>query len=552
MRIDTLFLNGNVLTVDDRQPRAEALAVLGDRVVAVGDSETLRDDVTAGRVVDLQGKTVVPGFHDAHNHMVFFGRSLEELGLQSPGVSRVEQIYDLVAAEAARRPAGSWIVGAGYDQNRLAGRAHPTAAALDRVAPDHLVWLRHTSGHMCVVNGPVLDRIGFGGPDPVALPEGAVVVRGPDGTPTGLLQERAQDLVRDLVYPYPQDEIVAAIERAGRRYLEEGITSCQEAGIGAGLVGWSPLELAAYQRARTEGRLPVRVTLMVGAEALHDVARHHSDVDGYALDLGIHSGLGDETLRIGPVKTFADGSLIGRTAAMVDDFADDPGNRGHLQMAPERLREILLRAHRSGWQLATHAIGDRAVGAVLDIYEEALRTHPRPDHRHRIEHCAVASPEQVDRIVRLGVIPVPQGRFVTELGDAMLAALGPERGRWCYRQRSFLDRGVPLPGSSDRPVVQGAPLLGLHDLVNTTTASGAPYNPQEALTAEQALRCYTLGSAFAAFEEHRKGSLEPGKLADFTVLSDDITAVPAETIRELSVLATVVGGEVRHDALGLG
>jgi predicted amidohydrolase YtcJ len=291
---------------------------------------------------------------------------------------------------------------------------------------------------------------------------------------------------------------------------------------------------------------------MIAAEALHDLAHAAADGDGFGLDLGIRTGWGDDWLRIGAVKVFSDGSLIGRTAAMCDHFAGDPGNRGFFQMDVERLRRLITRAHRAGWQVATHAIGDRAVATVLDIYAEALAAHPRADHRHRIEHCGVCRPDDVRRLAALGVIPVPQGRFISEIGDGMLDALGPERSAWCYRQRSFLEAGLAVPGSSDRPVVQGAPLLGIHDMVNQRAASGRPFNPSEALTAEEAIRCYTLHSASAAFRERDLGSLERGKLADLAVLSADPTAIAAPEIARIDVLATVVGGAVAHDSMGLG
>ncbi len=547
MRVDTVWRGGNLLTLDPARPRATALAVLGDRIVAVGDDHDL-DGLTPDRTVDLGGATVVPGFADAHDHCVFFGMSLAELPLSTPPVQRLADVYDAVAAAARDLPPGSWVVGAGYDQNRLAERRHPTAQELDAVAPAHRVWLRHTSGHMAVVNGAVLAQIGIDGAE---VPAGGQVERDAAGRPTGLLLETAQSLVRDLVYPYSLDDITGAIDRATRHYLTEGITSAQEAGIGAGLVAWSPRELAAYTAARASGRLHVRTTLMVAADALHETGGSADDLTTFGLDLGIATGLGDETLKIGPLKIFSDGSMLGRTAAMTAPFADDPGNAGFLQRDPDELRELVLRAHRGGWQIATHAIGDLAVATALDCYEHALRDLPRADHRHRIEHCGVVGEADLDRIARLGVIPVPQGRFVNELGDGMAAALGPERVLQAYRQRSFLERGIPLPGSSDRPVVQGAPLLGIADLVLRRTAGGAEFGPGEALTPMQALHAWTLGSAHAAFEEHRTGSLVPGKLADLAVLSDDLTAVDPEQIASLQVLATVVGGEVRHD-VGLG
>lgn len=222
--------------------------------------------------------------------------------------------------------------------------------------------------------------------------------------------------------------------------------------------------MAAFQEAVRQGLLLQRATLMPGSPNLHDVG-----ADQLGLDLGIGTGLGDERLRIGPVKLFSDGSLIGRTAAMCCDYQEDPGNRGLLQEDAEALRAFILRAHASGWQIATHAIGDHAVEVILNAYEEAQARHPRPDARHRIEHCAVTDDAQVARIARLGVIPVPQGRFVSELGDGMLAALGPERSRGCYRQRSFLDAGIILPGSSDCPVADGARCSA-----STTWSTSAP------------------------------------------------------------------------------
>ncbi|HEX8868349.1 MAG TPA: amidohydrolase, partial [Lentzea sp.] len=398
------------------------------------------------------------------------------------------------------------------------------------------VWIKHTSGHMCVVNTPVLEELGIS--DHAVEVSGGAVVTDSDGRPAGLLQEQAQQLVNRLVLPYPVDTLVDAIDRAGRVYLSEGITSCVEAGIGGGWIGKSPVELEAYHRAREQGKLHVRVELMIAADALHPVTEL-----GLGLDLGIRTGFGDDWLRIGPTKIFSDGSLIGRSAAMCHDFADTPGNHGYLQGSADELREQIIAAHRGGWRVATHAIGDAAIDLVLDAYEEAQRIDPRPDVRHRVEHFGVSRPDQVSRAVALGVIAVPQGRFVNEIGDGMLSALGPDRSKWAYRQRSLLDAGMVVPGSSDRPVVRGTPLLGMHDLVHQTTSSGAPFNRAEALTGLEALRAYTFGSAYACKQERLKGTLTVGKLADLVVLSGN----PATTdrIKDIEVLRTMVGGEFR-------
>ena len=542
---DLALVNANVLTMDPdplARPRASAVTIAGGRIEALDVSPAGAD-----RVIDLRGATVLPGFHDAHNHMIGFGMSLAEVDLRSSAAGSLDELYAAVARRAETTAPGGWVVGSGYDQNKIG--AHPHRDALDRAAPGRRVWLRHTSGHMCVVNSLVLADLGLdmAGMD---LPGGRVATDA-DGRPVGLLEERAQLLVGSLVYPYPLAELTEAIGRAAAQYLREGITSCTEAGIGGGWVAHSPAELAAYQAARDQGNLGVRVELMAASEVLHSLGAHADDGLVAGLDLGISTGFGDDWLRLGAVKVFADGSLVGRTAALHEPYAGDGadgGGRGYLQADAAELQATIIAAHRSGWQVATHAIGDLAIDVVLDAYERALAEYPRRDPRHRIEHFAVVQPGQVARAAGLGVIAVPQGRFATELGDGMLAAVGPARHDWLYRQRSLLEAGMVLPGSSDRPVVAGAPLLGIGDMVNRRTASGAPFNPGEAITASQALHAYTRGSAYASRQEHVKGSIAPGMLADLVVLSEDPTAVSPERIAGVAVLATIVDGQCRYDA----
>lgn len=546
MHLDVIYRSGRLTTLDERRPTATSLGVLGGRIAGL-DEEL--DGATAGRVVDLGGAPVVPGFDDAHHHLSMRGQRLRELDLRASAVGSLDALYERVAARAAELPPGAWVRGNGYDQNKTG--SHPTRTALDRAAGGHPVWLQHCSGHMGVVSTAAFARMGF--PDLAAVPDvdGGEVGRDPDGTPNGLLAERAQELAFAVLRPMAFEDFVAGIALASEVAAAEGLTSVTEPGIGGGLVGNGPADLAAFAVARERGLLRQRATLMPSAPVLRDVGVFEGDRQWFGLDLGVRTGFGDEWLRVGPVKLFADGSLIGRTAAMCVDYADAPGNRGFLQQDAGELHDLIVRAHCFGWQVATHAIGDRAVDVVLDAYADAQRRLPRPDVRHRIEHCGVTSEEQVARIVELGVVPVSQGRFVTEIGDGMLDALGPQRSRMCYRQRSFIDAGAVLPGSSDCPVVDGAPLLGMHDLVNQRTASGRPFNTDEALTPAQALRAYTVGSAYAAHAELSKGTLSRGKLADFVVLSEDPLAVAPERIREIEVGATVVGGEVAHDAAGL-
>jgi len=539
---DLLITDASILTVNPEQPRASWMAVLGGSVLAVGTRP--EDAPTARRRVSLGGATVVPGFHDAHNHSVHYGKSLTSIDLRFPGVSTLDELYHHVRVAAARQPKGTWIFGENYDQNKLGG--HPQLEQLDRVAPDHFVRLGHSSRHMCFVNSRVLQELDI---DSAADPNGGRVDRAAAGRPTGLLLESAMELIRPLTWPTPLETMVDAIEAAHRQYLSEGLTAVQEAGVGQGLAGSSPTEAYAFQVARERGVLGVRTTLMpsfVGAEPI----RGAGGDDAFGFGLGMVSGFGDLWLRLGALKVFSDGSLIGRSAAMNQDYSDEPCNHGLLALGSGQLEETLLAAHRGGWQIATHAIGDRAVDEVLRVYARCLAQVPRKDHRHRIEHAGVASDAAVQRMADLGVIPNPQGRFIGELGDGMIRALGAERVSQCYRGQSFLKAGIELPGSSDRPVVDGAPLLAIHDMVNRLTDSGTEFAVHEALTPEQAVRAYTYGSAHATFLETDMGSLEPGKVADFAVLSDDLTRIEPERIREIEVLATFIDGRAVFDPSG--
>ncbi|MGH3586005.1 MAG: amidohydrolase [Pseudonocardia sp.] len=540
MRVDAIYDGGRFHTMDPARPKAQRVGVLGGRIV--GFDEEL-DGVDAARTVDLGGVCVVPGFNDAHHHLSLRGRRRRALDLRSHLVTSLEQLYAAVAAAAATLPADAWIHASGYNQNAIG--AHPLAERLDEVTGGRPIFIEHVSGHMGVANTAAFARAGFPGCAGVPDVDGGHVERGPDGRAVGLLQERAMPLVRRAFEPLPLDEIEANIAEGSRVALSEGLTSATEPGIGAiDGIGSSPIDLHAFQRAREAGALGVRMTLMPYVTTLHDFP----DVDDLrGLDLGLRTGFGDEWLRIGPVKILTDGSLIGRSAAMTCCYAGQEDNAGFMLFEPEEMAPVLVGAHVAGWQVAAHAIGDAAIGHVLDVFERAQRSHPRPDARHRIEHFGVADDELVARAAALGVIAVPQGRFVTELGDGMSEALGPERSEHCYRMRSLVEAGMVLPGSSDAPVVDGAPLLGIHDMVNRRTRSGRELAPRERLTVEQAVRAYTHGSAYAVREEHRKGTLVAGALADFTVLSENLLAVEPERISEIDVLATVVGGELAYE-----
>ncbi|GGP73848.1 hypothetical protein FHS33_004825 [Streptomyces calvus] len=542
--LDLILRNARIRTVDDQQPHAHTLGVLAGRIVGL---DATVEDLPARTVLDCGGATVVPGFGDAHNHMAWFGQSLTELDLST--ATTLSQVYDAVARRAAGLPADAWIIGSGYDDTVMGG--HPHRAELDRAAGGRPVWLKHRSGHMCAVGSEILRRAGVldGTAD---APEGGVVVRDGDGAPTGLLQERAQALVTDLVMPYPVADLADALGRAAEVYAAEGLTHVVEAGIGLGLIGRSPVEAAAYQLARERGTLRTRVELMVAADNLHALRAHADDGITTGIDLGLRSGFGDDRLRLGPMKIWLDGSLIGRTAAVSEPLCGHDHAGGVYQNSPEEMHRLVVEAHRAGWRVAAHAIGDSAVDLALDAFAEAQRVLPRPDVRHRVEHSGVVRPDQLDRYAELGAVPVPQPRFLYEVGDSMSAGLGPERTVWMYRHRSFLERGIRVPGSSDRPVAPGAPLLGMQSMVERLSRAGTVLAPDERVTAEQALRAYTIDAAWASHDEDRRGSITPGKYADFVILSDDPVLADSTRIGAIDVLATFVAGECVHGADALG
>ncbi len=544
MRIDTIIDNARITTVDPERPHASRLGLLGGRIVGF-DADL--DSVTADEHIDLGGAPVVPGFNDAHFHFSMVGLEMQQLDLAAEAAPTLDELYRRVETFAASKPEDAWIIGKGYDQNKIG--AHPDREVLDRIAGGRPVYLVHNSKHMAVANSEAFRRAGHADPDALEAPLGGDLGRRDDGTANGLLQEQAMLLVDHVLKPVAQEELVEALAAASQWCLRQGLTSATEPGVAGTMIGHGPADVRAYQTALERGLLHTRLTLMPYIDALHGIGPIGGG-DGWGIDLGIRTGLGDDRLRIGPVKVMSDGSLIGRTAAMCCDYHDTPGNAGFMQWDERELHELLVTAHVNGWQIAAHAIGDRALDVVLDAFDAGQASLPRANTRHRIEHVAVASDAQLERIARGGHVPVPQGRFISVLGDGFASALGDERLDLAYRMRSFVDAGVELPGSSDAPVVPGEPMRSLHDMVNRRSASGAPIGLREALTPAQALRAYTHGSAYAVHEEHRKGMLSRGRIADLVVLSDDIAAVAPERIGEIEVRATMIDGRFRYDAEG--
>jgi predicted amidohydrolase YtcJ len=513
--LDLRLVNANVVTMDPAHPAAREVGLWGGRIVGVDD---VVRDLPAREVVDLDGATVLPGFIDAHVHLSWAG--LEEGGASIVDCPNVDIALETIGAAAAARPEGEWVDVHGYDQRRL-GR-HLTAAELDRVSLGRKVFLIHQSGHACVVNSAVLGLLDVPHED-------------------GLLAESGMAAVRTLRRPYSIDELTAAIERAGRTCRFQGITAAAEAGIAGGLVSHSSVELAAYQALAESGRLPIRVQLMIAADLLHPVGAHPSDGIARGLDLGLRTGFGGDMLSIGALKVFTDGGMMARTAALTSPYVG-LDHAGDLFSDPELIHAYVGDAHRAGWQLAIHAIGDRAVDLALEALEKAQAEHPRPAARHRIEHAGLVRPDQLPRFTATQAMPVVQPNFLWYSGDDYSSIMGPDRATWLYRGKSFLDAGVRLVGSSDRPVTNGAPLRAIQFMVERLSSSGHPVGLNEAIPVEEALRAYTINAAYACHWENTLGSITPGKQADLVILADDPRKMDTSRIADVSVLTTLVAG----------
>lgn len=529
----TLYLNAIFHTMDPATPRAEAMLVQGDRIAAVGSRQEVEAAARWGvRSVDLEGRTVVPGFDDCHCHILSFGLDLERLDVSPEAVRTIEDIKRAVAEKSQAAAEGEWILGRGYNQNVLAERRHPNRRDLDEVSGGRPVVLWHTSGHALTCNSAALQAAGVTAH--TETPPGGEIEREADGRPNGVLKESAMDLVDEAV-PVPSQQLATdAVLRAMQVMASQGITSASDAATGQHASVDDAI--TAYRRALESGKLAGRITLM---PQIGYVAPPGSE--GVRAPDSFDTGDQPLWLRIGPTKIFSDGALTTRTAAVRHPFADSD-NHGILIWERETLADMIRRANGAGWQIGTHAIGDRAIELVLDCYEQALRERPRDDHRHRIEHCMLLDRSLGQRIRQLGVIPTIQPGFMSRLGDGYIAALGRERAAQLMPMRLFIDLGIPVGFSSDRPVIPGLPLQGVRAAVERRTPDGVTLGPEHTVSALDAIRLYTAGSAYATHSERDRGALRPSFLADFTVLSRDPATTPAEEFGEIQVTMTVVGG----------
>ncbi len=526
-RAELVVVNARVYTADDARPLVDAFAVRDGKVTFVGSNREAR--ALAGpttRVVDLGGRTVVPGMVDAHAHYGGLAQKLSTVDLV--GVTSYEELIARVVARAATVPKGTWVQGRGWDQNRFADGQFPTHEQLSAAVPDHPVNLVRVDGHAALVNTAAMRAASL--TSGTADPDGGRILKGDNGQPTGVLIDRAQGLVSRVIPAVSRAETRQSLLDAQQEMHRWGLTGVHDAGANREMID-------LYEDMAKAGELDLRLYAMISDNAA-DIAHY--------FEVGPRSSLYNSRLWVRSIKLYSDGALGSRGAALLEPYSDDPTNSGLLVSPPEHIADVAEQGLRNGFQINSHSIGDRGNRVVLDAYQAALDKRPTADHRFRIEHAQILHYSDIPRFAELGVIPSMQASHQTS--DMYWAGkrLGPERLLGAYAWRSLLNTGVIIPNGSDFPVEFVNPLISFHAAISRQDANDYPVGgwlPDQRMTREEALKGMTLWPAWSAFQEQELGSLTVGKHADFVVLDQDIMRVAPELVLDTQVLSTWVGGK---------
>ncbi len=530
---DLIITNAKIWTVDKSLPTAQAVAVLGDRIVAVGSNT----EVDAWRaphthVIDAGGKLLLPGFNDAHVHFVSGGMQLDNIQLND--ATTPEEFARRIGERARVTAKGEWIVGGNWDETKWNPPNMPTKELIDAVTPDTPVFVSRYDGHMGLANSVALRLAGITAKIPD--PPGGTIVRDAQGNPTGALKDAATDYIDKVIPPLTHDQRLKIVKRALAHAASVGVTSVQH------MVA-SNEDIAVYSELLQRDELTTRIYVAPSITHVDDLAK-----------LGIGHAFGGPYLRIGALKAFADGSLGSGTAYFYEPFLNQGNNRGLLsdEMQPISLmRDRYMKADAAGLQICTHAIGDEGISTILDLYSEVIKKHGEADRRLRIEHAQHMAAKDFERFAQLHVIASVQPYHAIDDGRFAESHIGHDRASRTYAFRTFLDHGVRLAFGTDWEVAPLDPLLTVYAAVTRATLDGKNPNgwfPEQKLSVAEAIEAYTMGSAYAEFQEKEKGSITPGKLADMVLLSDDIFSIVPEKIREVRVLKTFVGGRLVFDA----
>jgi predicted amidohydrolase YtcJ len=527
LKPELILFNGNIHTMDPANPHAQAVAILGGKFFAVGTNDEIKNlPSTSTARIDLAGRTVVPGFIDAHLHTASTGlRHLKEVNCDLRSISAIQAA---LRERAAKTPKGEWVVGFMYDDTKTAEGRPLTKADLDAAVPDHPVVVNHRGGHTNYVNSKAMELADVNEKTPD--PQGGKFERGPDGKLTGRIEEQASARFRAKI----RDVATRADRREGvkliaKMIVKSGITSVHDP-------QGSTDDLIAYQDAYDAGDLSIRVYQFLAANYIPRM-----------IAAGVKSGLGNDWVRVGAMKMVADGSISERTAWVSEPYVGRPNDHGIQVRTEEQLYHDAKPAHDAGWQIGTHGNGDLAIDVVLRVYARLQKENPRPDPRFRIEHCTVINPDLVRRIKAQGVIPTPFSSYVYYHGEKM-KEYGAERLNSMFALRSFLDAGIPATMSSDYGPGPFEPMMFLQSSVTRTDIKGNVWGPKQRISVEEALRVATMNGAHASFDEKIKGSIEPGKLADLAVLGRDPLQEDPSTLVSIPIERTMVGGRWMYES----
>lgn len=526
---DLIVHDAHIVTMDADFPSVSALAIRDGRILASGDEQDIVACASQRTLlVDLHGATVLPGLIDIHTHSMEWAKGIlrNQLDVTYPNVHSVTEIVAQVKERASHTAKGLWITGAGWDDSKLSEHRYVTRTDLDSVSQENPVYLDHVSGHLAVVNSAALAlaRITRTTPDPA----GGVIERDSSGEATGILKDTAMLAVENILPPDPPDINVRAAKLISERASALGLTTIHDIYI-------TPEEIRGYQDALERGWLKIRVQMSPQIGSLEDAEK--------LANLGVHTGFGNDQLKFGAAKMFADGGMGARTIAIYPPSVEgESANLGVLRWKPEDMQKAHLIAARTGWQLETHAIGDRAIDEVLDSYAATIKSLGLTDARFRIVHAGISTPAIQARLKELHVLVDGNPPFVYWIGS-WFKKYGPERVRWCYPAKSYIENGIIEGAGSDVPVTPMSPWWGIWSAVaRKDLASGEVLAPEERISVREALRLYTYNGAYVGFEEKIKGTLQPGKLADFIVVDRDVLAVPTDELKDVRVTQTYVGG----------
>ncbi|MFP3388088.1 amidohydrolase [Brevibacillus sp. SIMBA_040] len=526
---DTVFLNGQVVTVDAENRIMEAVAVKGNQILAAGSNEEIKQHIHAEtKIIDLQGKSLLPGFIDAHLHITIYGTNKLGVDCKARGIQSVAELLDALKEQAHKTSPGEWVRACGFDENLMMEKRYPTLAELDEISTNHPIFVMRTCAHHSVVNSCAMGIAQYDRDTPD--PQGGRIDRDESGALTGFLVETAHMKMFELA-AFNEAEYKKGLRMASKDFVAAGITSVHDAG------GYGPENYRAMQKAVQEGDVKVRIYAIICS------LNQSEDFVRKMIDAGLVTGTGDNRFRIGPAKVFTDGASIAPTMAMREPFTSKPEDYGILYYEQDELNTILGEAHAKGFQITAHAQGDRAIEMLLNCFEAALEAHPRENHRHRIEHAGVSAPDLLRRMAGLGVVPIPNPAFIYDYGDSYVKNIG-ERVGHMFPARDQFDLQIIAAGASDSPVTDFNPLIGIHAAVNRQSKSGQAVGDNQRVSVMEAIRMFTWNGAYASFEEGIKGSIEPGKLADLVVLDGNILDTPVERIKERKVAMTMIDGEL--------